>query len=106
MPTPDAIASNSASTGPSPDAVRSSSAIPRATRTVATGLRSVPVVTANRTSSQVRGKTTNCSSTSAMTSSCRSEEHTSELQSLTNLVCRLLLEKKKKKQKVDRYKNV
>src|SRR5438093_8688469 len=27
--------------------------------------------------------------------SCRSEEHTSELQSLTNLVCRLLLEKKK-----------
>ena len=25
----------------------------------------------------------------------RSEEHTSELQSLTNLVCRLLLEKKK-----------
>src|SRR5438046_4874829 len=28
----------------------------------------------------------------------RSEEHTSELQSLTNLVCRLLLEKKKKRQ--------
>src|SRR5438093_5230839 len=28
--------------------------------------------------------------------SLRSEEHTSELQSLTNLVCRLLLEKKKK----------
>src|SRR5437016_6582219 len=27
----------------------------------------------------------------------RSEEHTSELQSLTNLVCRLLLEKKKKR---------
>src|SRR5262249_59357364 len=33
-----------------------------------------------------------CSSSS----SPRSEEHTSELQSLTNLVCRLLLEKKKK----------
>src|SRR5437016_11159930 len=30
----------------------------------------------------------------------RSEEHTSELQSLTNLVCRLLLEKKKKKNKL------
>src|SRR5437016_11908209 len=29
----------------------------------------------------------------------RSEEHTSELQSLTNLVCRLLLEKKKEKNK-------
>ena len=28
----------------------------------------------------------------------RSEEHTSELQSHVNLVCRLLLEKKKKKQ--------
>src|SRR5437016_7698351 len=31
------------------------------------------------------------------TPTARSEEHTSELQSLTNLVCRLLLEKKKKK---------
>src|SRR2546430_5295344 len=30
----------------------------------------------------------------------RSEEHTSELQSQSNLVCRLLLEKKKKKQRV------
>src|SRR5438046_7205386 len=29
----------------------------------------------------------------------RSEEHTSELQSLTNIVCRLLLEKKKKDEK-------
>src|SRR5438093_8200844 len=31
----------------------------------------------------------------------RSEEHTSELQSLTNLVCRLLLEKKKKTEMTD-----
>src|SRR2546430_12440168 len=31
--------------------------------------------------------------------SARSEEHTSELQSQSNLVCRLLLEKKKKKVK-------
>src|SRR3989475_8940119 len=30
----------------------------------------------------------------------RSEEHTSELQSQSHLVCRLLLEKKKKKQKI------
>src|SRR2546430_11635651 len=30
-------------------------------------------------------------------SACRSEEHTSELQSQSNLVCRLLLEKKIKK---------
>src|SRR2546427_4276832 len=32
----------------------------------------------------------------------RSEEHTSELQSQSNLVCRLLLEKKKKKRKENR----
>src|SRR2546430_12181066 len=31
----------------------------------------------------------------------RSEEHTSELQSQSNLVCRLLLEKKKKKTHID-----
>src|SRR2546427_3722379 len=31
----------------------------------------------------------------------RSEEHTSELQSQSNLVCRLLLEKKKKKERFD-----
>src|SRR6266480_7594659 len=31
----------------------------------------------------------------------RSEEHTSELQSHVNLVCRLLLEKKKKKNKIN-----
>src|SRR5688500_19561471 len=34
--------------------------------------------------------------------SSRSEEHTSELQSPCNLVCRLLLEKKKNKQKHNR----
>src|SRR5437016_11076611 len=33
--------------------------------------------------------------TTCQVGSMRSEEHTSELQSLTNLVCRLLLEKKK-----------
>src|SRR5690554_7395642 len=35
----------------------------------------------------------------------RSEEHTSELQSRPHLVCRLLLEKKKKKNKTKRHKN-
>src|SRR2546427_9445591 len=34
-----------------------------------------------------------------LTNEWRSEEHTSELQSQSNLVCRLLLEKKKKKKK-------
>src|SRR2546430_12064869 len=32
----------------------------------------------------------------------RSEEHTSELQSQSNLVCRLLLEKKKQKESLDK----
>src|SRR5438093_7369649 len=36
---------------------------------------------------------------SRSTPASRSEEHTSELQSLTNLVCRLLLEKKKNNRK-------
>src|SRR3712207_7230326 len=36
----------------------------------------------------------------AISGSNRSEEHTSELQSRQYLVCRLLLEKKKKKQKI------
>src|SRR5262245_62789891 len=36
----------------------------------------------------------------------RSEEHTSELQSLRHLVCRLLLEKKKKKKKTTKYNNI
>src|SRR5438045_6517368 len=33
----------------------------------------------------------------------RSEEHTSELQSLRHLVCRLLLEKKKQKRRKDKH---
>src|SRR5688572_32777994 len=44
-----------------------------------------------------------CRSTSRARTACavisRSEEHTSELQSQSNLVCRLLLEKKKNKNK-------
>src|SRR2546430_10562570 len=38
----------------------------------------------------------------SLVGSCRSEEHTSELQSQSNLVCRLLLEKKTYEQ-TDRY---
>src|SRR5256886_8932110 len=48
-------------------------------------------------------------STSASPSPVRSEEHTSELQSQSNLVCRLLLEKKKKKLKlisIDNYQDI
>src|SRR5256886_6957458 len=41
--------------------------------------------------------------TSSIDGSLRSEEHTSELQSQSNLVCRLLLEKKKKIKKIMHY---
>src|SRR2546430_10029210 len=41
------------------------------------------------------GRRTSRSDAPPTTSGCRSEEHTSELQSQSNLVCRLLLEKKK-----------
>src|SRR2546425_7863722 len=37
------------------------------------------------------------------TTTSRSEEHTSELQSLAYLVCRLLLEKKKTKKNTEKY---
>src|SRR5437879_12636197 len=40
-----------------------------------------------------------CSCSTAQSASRRSEEHTSELQSPMYLVCRLLLEKKKKKKR-------
>src|SRR2546425_5566892 len=46
-----------------------------------------------------RPSITSCSTPISTTWSSRSEEHTSELQSLAYLVCRLLLEKKKKKRK-------
>src|SRR3989475_3550348 len=45
------------------------------------------------------GKSAESSSASRRSGSKRSEEHTSELQSQSNLVCRLLLEKKKKNYK-------
>src|SRR2546430_7916866 len=43
-----------------------------------------------------RGSPAATSAGTASDTSARSEEHTSELQSQSNLVCRLLLEKKKK----------
>src|SRR5688572_31661673 len=49
------------------------------------------------TCSSTRWPTAGC--TNCATRRSRSEEHTSELQSQSNLVCRLLLEKKKKNKK-------
>src|SRR4051812_49987302 len=45
------------------------------------------------------GQNRGAAATPGRSSPIRSEEHTSELQSHVNLVCRLLLEKKKKKLK-------
>src|SRR2546425_8510742 len=48
-----------------------------------------------------QGCTTNSTGTRpGLPAALRSEEHTSELQSLAYLVCRLLLEKKKKNQRI------
>src|SRR2546429_2228735 len=55
------------------------------------------------------GRTTGGSSSPGAGSCCRrpprSEEHTSELQSRLHLVCRLLLEKKKKSSRLDTSRN-
>src|SRR5687768_18479166 len=56
-------------------------------------------VVANRTWSRSCWHASDARRGGTMRSACRSEEHTSELQSRLHLVCRLLLEKKKKKQK-------
>src|SRR2546426_9249000 len=74
-------------------------------RSWATALASCLSVTSDLTSSHWRPASTSGSATPLRTSVWssdidgpiqRSEEHTSELQSPCNLVCRLLLEKKKK----------
>src|SRR5438046_6242283 len=65
---------------------RSPKTKPRALRYRSTALTSVP-----------RSRLWLVASSGDADAADRSEEHTSELQSLTNLVCRLLLEKKKKK---------
>src|SRR5687767_15761145 len=52
---------------------------------------------ARRRASETSGRSARA--TRAVLRIARSEEHTSELQSLAYLVCRLLLEKKKKKKK-------
>src|SRR5438034_2396194 len=50
--------------------------------------------------STIAAATATCRVTSATTHHARSEEHTSELQSHSDLVCRLLLEKKKKNREI------
>src|ERR1041384_8614842 len=55
-----------------------------------------PYTTLFRSARELGGANTSCrNDRDAALEPCRSEEHTSELQSLAYLVCRLLLEKKK-----------
>src|SRR2546430_6782086 len=59
--------------------------------------RSRPSCTLRAQLQTTRSRTTLAAMIPPAASPFRSEEHTSELQSQSNLVCRLLLEKKKKK---------
>src|SRR6266540_5822371 len=60
-------------------------------------LRTRSATPTGRSATPTRCSLPGCSSAPSWSPPCRSEEHTSELQSHHDLVCRLLLEKKKKK---------
>src|SRR5688572_31154190 len=57
----------------------------------------VVAITITHTTTSFTNTVQHTRSVRAASTTTRSEEHTSELQSQSNLVCRLLLEKKKKK---------
>src|SRR2546427_8809454 len=76
---------------------RSRSALPRGDCRRSAGCRADPGKDHCRRSARPRARRDRCCG--RFDPKCRSEEHTSELQSQSNLVCRLLLEKKKKKKK-------
>src|SRR5437016_7307714 len=68
------------------------------TATPPKSLRMIPLSFASSSTRLASSDITDCMTKQLLLSYAkdgRSEEHTSELQSLTNLVCRLLLEKKK-----------
>src|SRR6266511_6054467 len=86
----------------SPGSSTARASVPSRGSVIKSSSRATPRSAASRTSDP----TASCASrngtpcwTSSSARSVRSEEHTSELQSRENLVCRLLLEKKKKKQR-------
>src|SRR5258706_10025734 len=66
------------------------------THDLAFGMRvGLPMHASERSAFRVDGNAGLTNRSQGRACGARSEEHTSELQSLTNLVCRLLLEKKK-----------
>src|SRR2546425_9228029 len=72
---------------------------PIAVKSLMRALDAIPMSAATASASTFHGRfgATHSSSVAGHGTPMRSEEHTSELQSLAYLVCRLLLEKKKKK---------
>src|SRR5436853_4174707 len=66
---------------------------------VAAAMRDIPFLATNRTSPFWTGRQSKRIHNGQIGEVLRSEEHTSELQSLRHLVCRLLLEKKKKQKR-------
>src|SRR5688572_32291966 len=80
--------SSTASSGVPPDCItRRDGMHSRILTTILTATLALPVVALAEQASKARRSISS-------SESCRSEEHTSELQSQSNLVCRLLLEKK------------
>src|SRR3989475_9339005 len=69
---------------------------PRSTLFPYTTLFRSPICSRRSSPGRSRGRPSTCGPRSLRRATSRSEEHTSELQSQSNLVCRLLLEKKKK----------
>src|SRR6267154_6778310 len=65
----------------------------------------LPICSSSPSSLSCSQRSTPCSSPGRRPSTPRSEEHTSELQSPVHLVCRLLLEKKKKNNR-KKYKRI
>src|SRR5215213_585543 len=88
--------------GASGNSARASSACASSSRKLSSRSGSIsnacprPSCQSSRPASLARVSLSSWLTVTVCASSTRSEEHTSELQSLTNLVCRLLLEKKKK----------
>src|SRR5438034_1848937 len=79
------------------------STAPRAASSIARRERNVKAAAVrNRSSSAPTSRVRNERRAMTRISASRSEEHTSELQSHSDLVCRLLLEKKKNKKKNER----
>src|SRR3989449_1890085 len=79
-----------------PTAMANSASSPSKERTSTLGSWTARRIKATRSSSVKSGCFATFTATATITRSARSEEHTSELQSRLHLVCRLLLEKKKK----------